>query len=237
MSTKNLARSVIEGGRCNGNKLERRESHRGARARLRPQLALALRDPERAEDLSFEERRAVCRCFHDKLAPADRWMRKQVGRPWSKVEGELLKRFDTRTMAGRHVVFDHMMRRQTWLDDGIWNVDCTYFFVDAKGFLRTTVPRWRTSFQRPSYAPPSALERLRAWAGERKVLLRADVRYWAEPTTPGAAPHDQRYRQAQRLSEEEMRFFDALADECRELITHRVAAPFAGVRPPKSSAP
>jgi hypothetical protein len=35
-----------------------------------------------------------------------------------------------------------------------------------------------------------------------------------------------------------MRFFDALADDCRELIAHRVAASFVGIRLlPKSSAP
>lgn len=47
--------------------------------------------------------------FRDKLAPAQRWLASQVGRPWDKVYSELRAQFDSRTIAGAHVVNDHML--------------------------------------------------------------------------------------------------------------------------------
>lgn len=44
--------------------------------------------------------------FSDHLSPLRRWLGKQVGRPWHKVEGEILKGLDTRTVIGRHLL-DH----------------------------------------------------------------------------------------------------------------------------------
>jgi hypothetical protein len=44
--------------------------------------------------------------FSDRLGPLRRYLEKQVGRPWSKVEGEFRKALDTRTVIGRHL-WDH----------------------------------------------------------------------------------------------------------------------------------
>jgi hypothetical protein len=44
--------------------------------------------------------------FSDRLGPLRRYLDKQVGRPWSKVEGDFRKALDTGTVIGRHL-WDH----------------------------------------------------------------------------------------------------------------------------------
>lgn len=44
--------------------------------------------------------------FSDRLGPLKRYLQAQVGRPWSKVEGEFLHALDVRTVIGRHL-WDH----------------------------------------------------------------------------------------------------------------------------------
>lgn len=104
MATKNLARTVIEGGRHRQNKKQRYFAQGVARARVRDWLAHTDGDDAPAP------RPKVYRSFDDKLAPATRWLRAQVGRPWDRVYSEIHQRFDTRTTAGRHIVYDHLVR-------------------------------------------------------------------------------------------------------------------------------
>ena len=111
MSTKDLSRTVIEGGRDRYNTWRRRSSHREERADERAYLHAVVHDPSVADARSPEPRRPVRKAFHDRLAAAERWLLGHVGRPWRKVEGEILATFDTRTIAGRHVVFGHLMPR------------------------------------------------------------------------------------------------------------------------------
>jgi len=44
--------------------------------------------------------------FSDRLGPLERYLGKQVGRPWSKIEGEFRKALDMGTVIGRHL-WDH----------------------------------------------------------------------------------------------------------------------------------
>jgi hypothetical protein len=135
MSTKHLARTVIEGGRCPGNRWFRRFSNKQERTAER-QLSNRLARLRELDGALYEPRRPLRASFCDKLNPAERWLRSQVGRPWNKVRGELLQRFDTRTTAGRHVVFGHLIpsvqvdatvtRFLRWFD----------FKVDRHGILR-----------------------------------------------------------------------------------------------------
>jgi len=47
--------------------------------------------------------------FSDRLGPLERYLDKQVGRPWRKVEGEFFKALDTSTVIGKHL-WDHARR-------------------------------------------------------------------------------------------------------------------------------
>jgi hypothetical protein len=108
MSTKNLARTVIEGGRTGYSRYARRQSHGAERVKAHD-LELALLRGHDPDSAVFEPLERVYRSFDDKLGPARRWLRSQVGRPWDKVRAELFARFDTRTTSGRHILYCHLL--------------------------------------------------------------------------------------------------------------------------------
>jgi hypothetical protein len=131
MTTKNLARTVIEGGRYHRNCWDRRQSHGEHRVREH-EVSTRLVKGADYDALVYPARRVVHRSFADKLRPAERWLAKRVGRSWSKTRSELFTRFDTRTTAGRHVLFDHLLtdvagERNAWRPD---------YYVDDRGILR-----------------------------------------------------------------------------------------------------
>lgn len=128
MATKNLARTVIEGGRHRQNKKQRYFAQATERARVRSWLAHTDGDDAPAP------RPKVYRSFDDKLAPAMRWLRAQVGRAWDAVYSDLHARFDTRTTAGRHIIHDHLLRD---VQRG------RELFVDPHGILRRETRSWR----------------------------------------------------------------------------------------------
>ena len=108
MSTKNLARTSLEGGRHHFNSWARRQSNVTVRHAARA-LSASIKNDDDATDALYPKRKSVWRSFDDKLAPAFRWLERQVGRPWNKVRAELTARFDTRTTAGRHILFCHLL--------------------------------------------------------------------------------------------------------------------------------
>ena len=85
MATKDLSRTVIEGGRVGFNQWARRHSHRLVRTRER----MALGGGDDWDDVVIARRTPIGRAFADKLSPAERYLAAQVGRPWSKVRSEL----------------------------------------------------------------------------------------------------------------------------------------------------
>jgi hypothetical protein len=109
MSKKNLARSTIEGGRNNSNKWDRRNSHTQERRSARDFCNKAKIDPEITDEESVENKDKVYKEFTDKLSPMYRWLKSKVGEPWDEVRSEVFKKFDSRTTAGRHILFDHLL--------------------------------------------------------------------------------------------------------------------------------
>ncbi len=182
MSTKNLARTVIEGGRAPRNRVYRYLSNRVHRRGTR-QLSTTLVHAVDYDGVVYPKREVVYPDFDDKLGPALRWLASQVGRPWNKARGELFERFDIRTTAGRHIVFDHLLFEvATERDRGYgW----PRYRVDANGVLRTRKPQppWR-GWQRP--APlPEPRDAIQAWLAGRWVLARGEHLFWLEPTQAG----------------------------------------------------
>jgi hypothetical protein len=202
MSTKNLSRTVIEGGRYAGNRWDRRESNRVFRVRTREHCRTLCSDEALDADAP-PVREPVYRSFDDKLAPALRWLKSQVGRPWNKVRAELFERFDTRTTAGRHIVFDHML---PWVQGERWHAR---FRVDERGMLRLLPERrWP---RREIPAPlPEARHCLEAWLAGRAIDAVGQRFYWFELTSAGF------FRQARELDEAERARFLALPHWFRE---------------------
>jgi hypothetical protein len=114
MSTKNLARTVIESGRR--NVWERRFSHREERAELRHFKTQVKKDPYVADAQAAPRIRPVRPEFGDKLNPTRRWMASRAGRQWADVKSELHKKF-----AGpwpvQHVIYQHMLKDVSYVHE------------------------------------------------------------------------------------------------------------------------
>jgi hypothetical protein len=203
MSTKNLARTVIEGGRARYNCWERRYSNGVARS-WEAQTSARLRTAIELDELVYRARRKVYRCFQDKLGPAERWLAAQAGRPWNKVRSELFQRFDARTTAGRHILYDHLLPSVELHRRRFVPVE---FTVNCAGILKLKPQqkRPRQKFERP-YEPS---EQVRAWMAGRRVGQRGQAFFWFVQTDSGA------FRQTQRLTPSDVARFLALPQSYR----------------------
>ncbi len=197
MATKNLSRTVIEGGRASYCKFLRHYSNAADRRKAH-QLEHALCTEDPLGDTWFERRESVGKCFDDKLGPAFRYLRSQVGRPWDKVRSELFARFDTRTTAGRHILFCHLLRE---VDTGDVADRRHYrFTVSRHGILQYRERKRPRSPRRWQRVPESDRE----WLAERLVRAYGERLYWLVLTAHGG------FRQARELTPDESARFRAL---------------------------
>jgi hypothetical protein len=216
MSTKNLGRTVIEGGRHRQNKFQRWHSNAVERTHVH-QLEKALCGNADPDSAVFMPRKPVWQEFDDKLGPARRWLRSQAGRPWDKVRSELFARFDTRTTAGRHIVFDHLLEEVR--PPGGHFFRTPDFWISPHGILQygqRKRKQWAAA-RRPRRLPePEWL--LREWLGARRVIERGERLYWLLATRHGG------FRQHHELSAEDAERFRALPRWFRELFSGPLVA-------------
>jgi hypothetical protein len=206
MATKNLARTVIEGGRSRWSKWYRTEKTAAQRARQRQVLSHARLATE-LDDLVVPERESGFRDFSDKLGPARRWLASHVGRPWDAVRSELFDRFDIRTTPGRHIIFCHLLpsvNQGGRLDD--WRVE---FNVDRRGILRRAPKRPSYWSAREQQLPRPQTE-IEDWLAGRRVGARGTTLFWFIPTASGS------FRQDRRLSDEDRDLWLTLPQWFRE---------------------
>jgi hypothetical protein len=171
-----LSRTVIEGGRRWSNCLERRASHGVERVRVREWLARTGGFDEAPRPIKF-----VYRGFYDKLAPAWRWLDRQVGRPWRLVYSELRAKFDSRTIAGAHVVNDHVLP-SVWRGVGDpWRRASSSWIVDRVGILRPA------PWKQPRFL--ALVKETHAWAASRRIAKTLVGYWWAERVMTGEACH------------------------------------------------
>lgn len=206
MSTKNLARTVIEGGRANWNQFDRR--HRTAVERRRThELERQLCSTAEADSAYFPPRSPERRVFYDKLRPALRWLHSQTGRPWDKVRSELFERFDIRTTAGRHIVFDHLLREL----DPVTRYRPGEFWISRHGILRYEAIDKKALYPSRHLQPlPEPESALHDWFAGRRVIERGTRLYWLVPTAHGG------FRQHHELAASDARRFRSLPAWFRE---------------------
>lgn len=191
MSTKNLARTIIEGGRHKGNKWDRRNSHAEERARVRNYIKEVELDLENYEEYDPEPIQHVYKGFDDKLGPIYRWLNRQVGRPWDEVRSDVSKTFDTRTTAGRHIVFDHMLQsvqvtpeprhRYSYRpEDPTTSYSQNDFYVDEDGILRKKRYIGRRHYYEK--VPPYDTRQLANWLNGRIVGQVGNKLFWFVPS-------------------------------------------------------
>lgn len=184
MATKNMSRTVIEGGRYNRNKRDRYISNRLYRADSRrfSKAATNFIDPD--ELGSIPKRRVVRKEFKDKLSPMYRWLAKQIGKRWDVIFSELVRRFDTRTVAGNHVVQDHLLQNITLQPTDVWHLGRRGFrndyYVDETGILCLHPSRVK---EKKGYLYPHRYKKIQEWAADRKVMDYGVSLFWMIPET------------------------------------------------------
>jgi len=237
MSKKHIARTAIEGGRYWGNQVDRRLSTRGERAAVREWIGA-----DDFEARAIPERQPVGKRFRDKLAVPLRWLRSHDGASWDDVYAELKRRFDSRTTAGRHIVYCHMLR---WVVPVSWVHELNsrwswVMVVDDDGILHWQGHRPRHRRALPPGKVWRSAREVAAWAGDRKVGLRGNTLFWFEPVAFGwvpcqdlfckrhqvPLPHTKRVpeipedlcRQARRLSEDEVKYWNTLTLDVQKTL-------------------
>ncbi len=185
MSTKSLAKSVIEGGRCGHYKADVYKRARQERAQVREYLRIVRRDPEVFEEHVEPVRQPEYPCFADKLNPIYRFLESRAGRRWSDVRAELFARFDTRTTPGRHVLFDHLLKDVSENSDPASPARrFARFFVDRDGLLAKD-PAWYRRQMRSERSERCNRAVVAAWMGERKIGRSGYGFTWFEPVERG----------------------------------------------------
>jgi len=190
MATKNLARTVIEGGRTGAYKATRDQVNRNERHQVKEHLNQCAKDLEIYDDGDDPETQPPIDRFYpfdekfaDKLNPAERWLNKRIGKSWNKTYSELRETFDSRTTAGRHILFDHLLQGVSEAnDDSRWYNDLV---VDQNGVLRErkgkSSRRWQDGYPKVEDWQTAAI-----FLKGRKVgqHLNGDF-YWFEPVRHG----------------------------------------------------
>lgn len=197
MSTKKLSRTVIEGGRYNPNKFFRRHSHKEERAYEREYLDVIKIDPEICDELDVKPLVKVGKDFKDKLGPMFRWLNAQIGKPWDDIYSEVIEKFDTRTTAGRHIVFDHLLRSVEIVPNASHpaNEDGTSFqendfYVDDSGLLckRKYIKRQYNNFFVRSRKTFNT-QKIADWLNGGVIGTVGEQLFWFVPTLKGKKHH------------------------------------------------
>jgi len=235
MATKYLARTIIEGGRAHFNQWERNYSHRRERAATREFLAKASAAHDGFDRVSAPTRDKVRKEFSDKLGAPRRWLEAQVGRPWDKVHAEIFSRFDPRTLAGRHIIFDHLLQEVTiHAEHSRWFCTRYGLYVDRHGILRNRSYKHERSSPRHWRLPDA----VREWAGGRRVADAGRALFWLDeagaceschawrrspcccPMVKGAPAHGPHvhYRQGAHLSRDDIARWHSFDASLQELL-------------------
>ena len=184
VSTKNLARTVIEGGRTSGYKIDVRDAKRSERASERSYLRAVQKDGDAADALPTPARTHVGKSFADKLNPIYQFLDSRIGKSWAKVRAEMFARFDTRTTPGRHIVFDHILGTVAETGGVLDRFRYIRYVVDKQGRLQKNKERTRYARYRPLEAVD--WDAITEWLGNRQITPCGERFAWMIPTRDAA---------------------------------------------------
>ena len=189
MSKKNLSRTILEGGREGHSKYYRRLTTQIERAEMTSTLNRLDDDIESHEDTSYPVRAPAYVGFTDKLSPVYRWVDKQVGRVWNEVRSELFEKFDPRSLAGRHIIYDHILPsiKQHLSEDNSRYPRYYSYYVDEEGILHKTERKKRRHYEKREPISNKMWNRTVKWVDDRKVGFVGQKAFWFVQNTPRAA--------------------------------------------------
>lgn len=173
MATKNLARTILEAGKLETNKVEREEFTRKERAQERKYLSRLKYDPEFADAVPAPRRKKAWKLQGDKLGAVYKFLDSWVGKSWNRAYSEMKKKFNPRSLPGYHIMHDHVMRDVHPNEDslrhrygGHWH---DAYWVDDNGILRKKPKKHRGKF---------ALGPVISWLSNRRIGKLGKNYYW-----------------------------------------------------------
>ncbi len=182
MSTKNIARSIIEGGRTRGYKDTRDEQKRSERHNFKQFLNQVKidseiyddgKDPVHEEPLDtyqFDEK------FADKISPLKRWVEKKNGKGWNNTFSEIKEKFNTDTTPGRHIVEDHLLNEfQFDWHDHKFGYRKDDLIINENGIIKKAKS---DKIIRLNYYYKIDYEKTERWLGYKKIKLINEQPFW-----------------------------------------------------------
>ncbi|MBI4142360.1 hypothetical protein HY480_00620 [Candidatus Uhrbacteria bacterium] len=247
MAKKDLARAALEAGNQQEYQNVRRTLRRRHRHEAKAYCRLVARDPERAEAMVepiAPEHRQPDACWAsdmhgDKTGGVSRWLATFVGKRWDDVYSEVRRRFDVRTLAGWHVVTQHIIGM--FAREGSHQAAYREYIIGYDGIVRRNDERFRWR----STATPRATvteSELFEWLAGRKIAECGPRSFWIVPTSASRTyveqhrrsdwlrkqdvvdeyrVHVSRYRQDRPLNREERAFFERLTPMQQAAVTNR----------------
>ncbi len=174
MAARNLARSIVEGGRSKSSRDIERTLTRVERRRTRATLRMS---GEEVEMLPIRIPNA--RESADKLMPLQRFLRHHVGCPWDEIYSEIRGRFSITTMKGWHLINDHVKGNVAY---HVLERRYHQFFVDESGLLRERM-REKTRIVRENVPAKSEIKQ---WMNNRVYRLVGRKMFWCECASQSA---------------------------------------------------
>ena len=185
MSKKNLARTVIEGGRASRSKYFRRKSNKKRRVKEKEFFSRIKKDIDLCDEIYVDEVNVVCKDFSDKLGPVMRFLESNIGNSWNLIRSEISKKFDFNTTAGRHIIYDHLLPSVHNPGSDIINYGRRFdesiyikFFVDENGILQKN-PNYK---KRNFYLTNKDCDQIIDFLKDRMLIEKDNKLWWAFPT-------------------------------------------------------
>lgn len=184
MSTKNLARTVLEGGRYSSWKHNVNDGVRSERAGARSALRVISRDPEAADDVVVPTREKMCKRGNqtDKLSPVWAFVDSRCGKSWAKVYKEICQKFPVKSLAGYHVVFGHMLKaiKGSGTQEHLYGYfSFEDYFIDPQGILRKNKKKRWSKNQRKKVKNWDVHKTMN-WLDGHKICKVGDKYYWMD---------------------------------------------------------
>lgn len=246
MSTKNLARTALEAGTVHSTRIYLNRRDRRA---INQHLHECVKDPELWDDGTdpIQSRPGWDEGIPgENLSPVYAWVDSHVGDVWNDTYSELCSRWPIRTLAGYHIIVDHILRDvdQKLHPDKRWHGS---WFVDEDGILQRHTDGWRTYQWKKD---PLNKKELEIFFQGRSVIIYSETSVsWVgsigKPHThtkwekdpmgwivalQGEIPDDipveykcicgGHSRQGPKLTPEELKTFNSLREDTRDRHTH-----------------
>lgn len=184
MATKYLGRTALEGGRVGYYKYLVEKEKRSIRASMRTFNKKSQEDGF-ADEVSTPLPRPIGKRGYqtDKLNAVWAYLVGRCGEPWDTVRSELVQQLNTDTLAGRHVLYDHVLKQVTPLT--AHDVEYADFVVDSNGLLQEGPWRLRRRSTRQYLSGKNLTMGQGQWLVDhvrgKGVKRVGDVLYWASP--------------------------------------------------------